>query len=63
MLINVCIIVEGVLGVTPQKYHYIISCLYVAESPEAITCLNFNGQNKFYGTFNELYKIAIIKWT
>ena len=51
------------LSATPQKYNYIKSCLkYVAESPEAIICLSFNGQNKFYGTFNELYKIAIINW-
>ena len=60
MLINVCIIDGDVLGATPQKYKYIISCLYVAESPEDITCLKLNSQNKFYGTFIELYIMGII---
>ena len=45
----------------PSEIQLYYKLFYVAESPEAITCLNFNGQFKFYGTFNELYKIAIIK--
>ena len=54
MLINVCIEAGGVV-------YMCVSCLFVvAPQKLAIACLDFKrSKSKFYGTFNELLKIAI----